>query len=479
MRSAPAANSPVAAPSTRSMPFGSGPIAVTPTGRARPGAGPQRADHEVAVLEPRRRQRQRGLAAASTSVTGPWPSSARGQLGLAAVADAVGQPQRLERLVLRRRSTPPRRRGRAPRRAARGRPAARSSRRRRATAAPRRRSGGVAIATTAAGPAVARGLVERGRRAVHPPRPVRRVAPAAVEQHEERRRPTPRAAGSAPARRRRGSPPPARSIRSSSSHQGVRSGIFSGSVSPSSSRTPGKRPPPRRRRHRAQQPPQHRQRDEPEQQPGREEGDRTRSSLSRPLADRHVEPEQRRARRLAGVVEQRSASRGGGRSRRSSPAARPAASRRRRAAPGRAGSRTRCVPPMLSKIIRPSKGKTSSLSSSTCTKQPRTPWSAAWASAGFIASTSPRKSEKKIARAAVRHAVGRRHAVVGPVVRGGSVPSASAMRLSCARPARGCAASVPISATRSPALISSTDSASASSAARSPLERARKCSASR
>ena len=53
---------------------------------------------------------------------------------------------------------------------------------------------------------------------------------------------------------------------------------------------------------------------------------------------------------------------------------------------------------MLSKIIRPSKGKTSSLSSSTCTKQPRTPWSAACASAGFIASRSPRKSEKKTAR---------------------------------------------------------------------------------
>ena len=38
--SAPAANSPAAAPSTRSTPFGSGPIAVTPTGArlARPGA---------------------------------------------------------------------------------------------------------------------------------------------------------------------------------------------------------------------------------------------------------------------------------------------------------------------------------------------------------------------------------------------------------------------------------------------------------
>ena len=54
---------------------------------------------------------------------------------------------------------------------------------------------------------------------------------------------------------------------------------------------------------------------------------------------------------------------------------------------------------MLSKITRPSNGNTSSLSSSTWTKQPRTPRSAAWASAGFIASMSPRKSEMKIARA--------------------------------------------------------------------------------
>ena len=119
----------------------------------------------------------------------------------------------------------------------------------------------------------------------------RRSAPAAD-------RPSPPAAGSAPARRRRGSPPPAPASAAASSHQGVRSGIFSGSRSPRSSRTPGKARRPgaggtARSSH---------QSTGSAANPSRSHGDRKATdpiiARSRPLAHRHVEPEQRGARRL-------------------------------------------------------------------------------------------------------------------------------------------------------------------------------------
>ena len=264
---------PVAEPSTRSMPFGSGPIAVDADRPRGLGVGAQRA---------RRAARRRRAAAASAPARSAAVRPASPARGRAAPRPAPPRRRRRCRRSAtasrRRSSRPANQSAQAARSGAHGRRAEAGEalgpvRRRPPGQRPRSGGGAEVIVTTAAGRPVARRLAERRGRAVHAPRPVRRIAPAAVEQHQQRHRRSLRAAGSAPARRRRGSPRPAPAIRSSSSHQGVCSGIFSGSVSPSSSRTPGKTRRPgaggtARSSHQSTG-----RVDEPDQEPRREEGD--------------------------------------------------------------------------------------------------------------------------------------------------------------------------------------------------------------
>ena len=248
-----------------------------PTGRARRGVGPQRADLEGAVLEPRRRQRQRGLRAA------PPASPGRGRA-------ARGRD-------------PPRRRGRCRRsatasRRARPAPAIQPAQAARSGAqgcgarpaqplapvrggAPGQRLDPAAAAPTSAPP---RRAGRRGRRSssAAAARSMRRAQSGASPQPPSRStrsgapEPSGRGFSTGPAKARIAAA--SASMRSSSSHQGVRSGIFSGSVRPRSSRTPGKARRPgaggtARSSH---------QRTgsvaSPSQEPGREEGHRSRSS---------------------------------------------------------------------------------------------------------------------------------------------------------------------------------------------------------
>ena len=148
------------------------------------------------------------------------------------MADAVREPQRLERLRPARRSSRPRPPGPAPRRTARAPPAARAT--------PHAvRHGSVLARQRRASPSSPPPPAAR----CAPPRPApRRRGPSAASspaRRPSRRRAAPGAGRPIPAGRGFSTGPAkariaaaSASIRSSSSHQGVRSGIFSGSLQP-------------------------------------------------------------------------------------------------------------------------------------------------------------------------------------------------------------------------------------------------------
>jgi len=113
-------------------------------------------------------------------------------------------------------------------------------------------------------------------------------------------------------------------------------------------------------------------------------------------------------------------------------------------------------------MVRPWNGNASSAGSRTCTRTPRTPRSAALVSAASTGSRSPRKSERKIARAwgSMRRASG------VPKSAGPGFRKASASRMICASPRRG-GNRPPVRPTRSPARIIRIAAAKAMTRARS------------
>ena len=309
--SAPAANSPVADPSTRSIPFGSGPSATMPTGRG--AALPARSTAtRNSPSSSRGGARARAVSGGPTTVTGPWARSARASsasppwpipsssqsVSKASVRAAIQSAQA----------------ARSGAQAAGESPASRSRHSapvRHGISSPAR--GRAAMVTTAACRPV-RAASSRAAAA----RSIRRLQSGASPQPPSTRT---RSGSSVPAGRGfRTGPAKARiaaasaSMRRRSSHHGVRSGIFSGSRRPEEQPHAGEGPPPRRRRHRAQQPPEHRQRDEPEEEPRGKEGD----GPDHPLTPAHPPPCRARAAPAAAARwygGSTSASRGAGRRR--------------------------------------------------------------------------------------------------------------------------------------------------------------------
>ena len=249
-----------------------------PEGR-RPRAAAASAPARSAAARPASPARAPSSACAS-SASPPWPMPSL-------------QPQRLERLVAAPRSRRPRPPGPAPRRTARAPPAARvhSAAARHGSASPA--SGAAAIVTTAAGrPLRAASSSAAAARSIRRAQSGASPQPPSSSTRSGVARPL-RAAGSAPARRRRGSPPPAPASAAAAATRACAPASSPGRCSPSSSRTPGNARRPgaggtARSSHQSTGSVA-----EPEQQPRRQEGDRPDHRRSRPLADRHVEPEQR------------------------------------------------------------------------------------------------------------------------------------------------------------------------------------------
>ena len=132
----------------------------------------------------------------------------------------------------------------------------------------RRRSRAARCASSADRAAFALGAVQHGFGGGHAARPVHRRRPAVIDHQQQRPAARQAAPASSTGRARPTITSPAASMRSSSSHHGVRAGVSAVAVSPSSRRTRGKVFAPRRRRGDAQQPPQQRQRRQREQHPG-------------------------------------------------------------------------------------------------------------------------------------------------------------------------------------------------------------------
>ena len=264
--------------------------------RSPPGAPrrfrPQHPHPELALLEPRRGQRQRGLRRPHHRHR-PVVEQRPRQLRLAAMADPVLEPERLERVRPRRDPRPPRPPGPAPRPRARAPPAARATRLRSATAAPRRPAAARAMLTTAAcRPVRAASSSAAAARSIRRLQSGASPQPPSIEHQERIPRPRRPRVQDRPGegedrRRQRQHPQQQAATRASAPASSP------GRAGPRSSRTPGKARRPgaggtARSSH---------QSTGSATNPRRSHGDRKATdpiiARSRPLAHRHVEPEQR------------------------------------------------------------------------------------------------------------------------------------------------------------------------------------------